>query len=54
MKATRLSAGAERFALRIRFVAVEGPLWSAAVGIVLFIGTIGLGRIRRRVGRRAA
>lgn len=34
--------------------AIEGLLWLAVVGIVLFIGTIVFGLIRRRAGRRAA
>jgi uncharacterized membrane protein len=31
---------------------IEGLLWLAVVGIVLFIGTIVFGLIRRRAGRR--
>ncbi|MCH7229589.1 DUF2207 domain-containing protein [Glycomyces sp. L485] len=32
--------------------ALEGLLWLAVIAIVLFIGTIVFGFIRRRVGRR--
>lgn len=34
--------------------AIEGLLWLAAVGIVLFIGTIVFGLIRRRAGHSTA
>jgi hypothetical protein len=34
--------------------AIEGLLWLAAIGIVLFIGTVVFGFIRRRAGRSAA
>jgi hypothetical protein len=40
--------------LAIVGIAIEGLLWLAAVGIVLFIGTIVFGLIRRRAGRSAA
>ena len=34
--------------------AIKGLLWLALIGIVLFIGTIVFGFIRRRAGRSAA
>ncbi|GAB3237283.1 hypothetical protein GCM10027447_36340 [Glycomyces halotolerans] len=34
--------------------AIEGLLWLAVIGIVLFIGTIVFGFIRRRAGRNSA
>jgi hypothetical protein len=33
--------------------ALEGLLWLAIIGLVLFIGTIVFGLIRRRAGHRA-
>jgi hypothetical protein len=32
--------------------AIKGLLWLAIIGLVLFIGTIVFGLIRRRAGRR--
>lgn len=32
----------------------QGLLWLAIIGIVLFVGTLTFGIIRRRAGRRAA
>ncbi len=32
----------------------QGLLWLAIIGIVLFVGTLIFGIIRRRAGRRAA
>ncbi|MBO3731418.1 hypothetical protein [Glycomyces niveus] len=40
--------------LAILGFAIEGLLWLAVVGIVLFIGTLVFGLIRRRAGRRSA
>ncbi|GAB4006421.1 hypothetical protein GCM10029992_57020 [Glycomyces albus] len=40
--------------LSIVGIAIEGLLWLAVIGIVLFIGTIVFGLIRRRAGRNSA
>jgi hypothetical protein len=40
--------------LAIVGIAIEGLLWLTAVGIVLFIGTIVFGLIRRKAGRRTS
>ncbi|WP_199043539.1 hypothetical protein [Glycomyces salinus] len=40
--------------LSIIGIAIEGLLWLAVIGIVLFIGTIVFGLIRRRAGRSSA
>lgn len=40
--------------LAIVGIAIEGLLWLAIIGIVLFIGTIVFGLIRRKAGRNAA
>ena len=40
--------------LAIVGVAIEGLLWLTAVGVVLFIGTIVFGLIRRRAGGSGA
>lgn len=39
--------------LAIVGIAIEGLLWLAIIGIVLFIGTIVFGLIRRKAGRSA-
>jgi hypothetical protein len=38
--------------LAIVGIAIEGLLWLAVIGIVLFIGTIVFGLIRRKAGQR--
>jgi hypothetical protein len=32
--------------------AIKGLLWLAMVGIVLFVGTVAIGAVRRRANRR--
>jgi hypothetical protein len=40
--------------LAIVGIAIEGLLWLAIIGIVLFIGTIVFGLIRRKAGSNSA
>lgn len=39
-------------ALAVLGAVIEGLFWLTAVGVVLFLGTVGYAAIRRRAGRR--